>query len=135
MKKIFALILIAATLLLLCSCGMTADKLELRLEAMEENGDVFYVAMDKDELADEEEEILEDRQFQMKGKITKGYFVQDKKKITDFAYILVYEKTSDAKKAESFLTEDNESDPDFAAKRKGKLLFYGDAELIATILG
>ncbi|MBQ3000085.1 MAG: hypothetical protein IJD64_06470 [Clostridia bacterium] len=135
MKKIFALILIAATLLLLCSCGMTADKLELRLEAMEENGDVFYVAMDKDELADEEEEILEDRQFQMKGKITQGYFVQDKKKITDFAYILVYEKTSDAKKAESFLTEDNESDPDFAAKRKGKLLFYGDAELIATILG
>ena len=99
MKKIFALILIAATLLLLCSCGMTADKLELRLEAMEENGDVFYVAMDKDELADEEEEILEDRQFQMKGKITKGYFVQDKKKITDFAYILVYEKTSDAKKS------------------------------------
>ena len=102
MKKIFALILIAATLLLLCSCGMTADKLELRLEAMEENGDVFYVAMDKDELADEEEEILEDRQFQMKGKITKGYFVQDKKKITDFAYILVYEKTSDAKKPKAF---------------------------------
>ena len=72
MKKIFALILIAATLLLLCSCGMTADKLELRLEAMEENGDVFYVAMDKDELADEEEEILseDDGSFLADGSAT-----------------------------------------------------------------
>ena len=135
MKKILALILMAATLLLLCSCGMTADKLELRLEAMEEDGEAFYVAMDKDDLADEKEEILEDRQFQMKGDIEKGYFVQNKKKITDFAYILVYEKTSDAKNAEKFLTEDNETDPDFAAKRKGKILFYGDSDLISTILG
>ena len=135
MKKFLALILMAATLFLLCSCAMTADKLTLRLEAMEEDGEIFYVAMDKEDLADEKEEILEDRQYQMKGNITEGYFVQSKKKITDFAYVLVYEKTADAKKAESFLTEDNETDPDFAAKREGKILIYGDAELIATIFG
>lgn len=135
MKKFLALVLMAATLFLLCSCGMTADKLSLRLETMEEDGEIFFAAMDKEDLADEKEEILEDRQYQMRGNITEGYFVQSKKKITSFACILVYEKTSDAKKAERFLTEDNETDPDFAATRKGKLLFYGNAELIATIFG
>ena len=65
MKKFLALILATATLFLLCSCGMTADKLSLRLEAMEEDGEIFYVAMDKEDLADEKEEILEEDEIDL----------------------------------------------------------------------
>lgn len=133
MKKLLSLLLVVAMLaLVLCSCGMSADKLKDRLKDMEEDKEISYSVMQKASLEGFKDELEDELYKKMKGDIEKGYSVMS----TDgdgYAMILVFENSGDAKDAANYMKEEAEDEKDYLVKRSGKIVFFGSEDLINEI--
>ena len=104
MKKIVSLLLMIATMLILCSCGVTDKKISENLKELEESKEIVYSLLDKDDRDEIKEEIEEERYEKFKGEIEKGYELYSKTD-DEYAIVLEFEKASDAKSAQKFLQD------------------------------
>jgi len=133
MKKVFSLLLVLATLFLLCSCGMTAEKVKDRLKEMEEDKEISYSLMTESSLKAMKKVIEDERYKKLKGDIEKGYVVHSKTSITNVASILIFEKAADAKSAAKLMKEEYADEKDYVVDRDGEVLIYGTKELVKQI--
>lgn len=134
MKKFLSALLIVASMLLLCSCGVTDKKISENLKELEESKEISYSLLDKDDRDEIKEEIEEERYEKFKGEIEKGYELYSK---TDYEYAIVleFEKASDAKSAQKFLEDWDEIqvEKDVVVKCFGKIVVFGNEKLVKKI--
>lgn len=132
MKKFLSLLLIAASLLIFCSCGVTDKKISKNLKEMEEAKEISYTLLEKDSRASIKKEIEDEQYETLKGEIEKGYSVYSKTE-DGYSIVLVFEKSADAKAAQKVFEKEIEDEKNTVVKRSGKILIVGTDKLAEKI--
>ena len=139
-KKSFFLFLILLLTLVFVSCAPSMNSIEQHLEELEMEDELSYQRMPKSQ-REEFTEKLEDRYDAKFDSMIVKAFVADSynENRTDYKNVTVleFEKSSDCKeaaKALNFALEGEELGENTVVIRKGKLLFFGNENMIDLIL-
>ena len=139
-KKSFFLFLILLLTLVFVSCAPSMNSIEGHLEELEMEDELSYQRMPKSQ-REEFTEKLEDRYDAKFDSVIVKAFVADSynENRTDYKNVTVleFEKSSDCKeaaKALNFALEGEELGENTVVIRKGKLLFFGNENMIDLIL-
>lgn len=139
MKKLLCLLLVMASLLSLCACGLTEDKIKERLKALEDDKEITYEIISASEMTDVVDLIEDEMKERLDGDIKKAYTVFSKNSY-HHAIILIFEELSDAKLTVEGLEEIAEKEEpeleleDAIIHRDGKIVIVGDEDVIDLIL-
>ena len=139
-KKSLFLFLILLLSLTLVACAPSMSSIEQRLEELEMDDELSYQRTPKSQRKELAEQLEDDYDIKLEGAIVKIYVAdQYNEDRTDYKSITIleFEKSADAKetaKALQAALEGKELGETNEIIRKGKLLFWGDQELLDMIL-
>ena len=134
MKKLLCLLLVMASLLSLCACGLTEDKIKERLKELEDDKEITYEVASKSDMKSFADGVEDEMKEKLDGDIKKGYAVTSESSY-EHAFVVIFEKLSDAKLAVEALKESlEEEEEELIVHRDGRIVIYGDEDLVDLIL-
>ena len=131
LKFSFFTLLLLLTALILIACSPSMGSIEQRLEELEQADLLAYQRTPKSQRDELIEDLDDDYDVKLSGGIPKIYvadsYNEDRTEYKN-ATVIEFEKAADAKSVEKALKDT--LDEGLILRRKGKLLFMGNAEMI-----